>query len=282
MQRTLVTALRMSLIQRAGYRIILMVASSSPAEPAGLEPPLLEAEGVSFSYGGAEPAVLDVDLAIRRGEFVALVGPNGSGKSTLLRLLLDSSGRTPESCVASASIPTTSPIDGASATSLSAKCSRPISGDGQRGRRNGPSRSSGLVAATPSRGSRSRRARARQSRSPTLRIALCTLSGGQQQRVLIAKAFTSDPELLVLDEPVAGVDAESQRLFRDSLVHLVREHGAAVLLVSHELGAVADDLDRVIVMKRRVMFDGPPARPRRDRREPRRARRRSARAGSRI
>ena len=86
------------------------------------------------------------------------------------------------------------------------------------------------------------------------------LSGGQQQRVLIAKALASEPELLVLDEPVAGVDAESQRLFRDSLVHLVLEHGAAVLLVSHELGAVAADLDRVLVMKRSIKFDGPPAR----------------------
>ncbi|MGH9027519.1 MAG: ATP-binding cassette domain-containing protein, partial [Acidimicrobiia bacterium] len=84
------------------------------------------------------------------------------------------------------------------------------------------------------------------------------LSGGQQQRVLIAKALAGDPELLVLDEPVSGVDADSQARFRDSLVHLV-DRGGTVLLVSHELGAVADDLDRVIVMKRGIVFDGPPA-----------------------
>jgi ABC-type multidrug transport system ATPase subunit len=63
-----------------------------------------------------------------------------------------------------------------------------------------------------------------------------------------------------LDEPVAGVDADSQRRFRDSLVHLVREHGSAILLVSHELGAVAADLDRVLVLRRGALaFDGPPA-----------------------
>jgi len=84
------------------------------------------------------------------------------------------------------------------------------------------------------------------------------LSGGQQQRVLIAKALASEPELLILDEPIAGVDAQAQRLFRDSLVHLLRDHGAAVLLVSHELGAVAEDLDRVVVLRRRVLFDGKP------------------------
>jgi zinc transport system ATP-binding protein len=94
--------------------------------------------------------------------------------------------------------------------------------------------------------------------TPLAKRPVRALSGGQQQRVLIAKALASEPELLVLDEPTAGVDAESQQLFRDSLVHLIREHGAAVLLVSHELGAVADDLDRVIVMKRSIMFDGPP------------------------
>ena len=85
------------------------------------------------------------------------------------------------------------------------------------------------------------------------------LSIGQQQRAFIARAFAGEPELLVLDEPIAGVDAESQRRFRDSLVHLIRHHGAGVLLVSHELAAVADVIDRVVVLKRRVVFDGTPA-----------------------
>ena len=102
------------------------------------------------------------------------------------------------------------------------------------------------------------------------------LSGGQQQRVLIAKALAGEPELLVLDEPIAGVDAESQRLFRDSLVHLAADHGAAVLLVSHELGAVAEDLDRVIVLKRTVLFDGTPPDLAARGREPRHPRRRPA------
>ena len=72
-------------------------------------------------------------------------------------------------------------------------------------------------------------------------------------------AFAGEPDLLVLDEPIAGVDAESQRRFRDSITHLIEDHGAGVLLVSHELSAVAPDLDRVVVLKRRVVFDGPPA-----------------------
>jgi zinc transport system ATP-binding protein len=88
---------------------------------------------------------------------------------------------------------------------------------------------------------------------------LSSLSVGQQQRVFIARAFASEPGLLVLDEPIAGVDADSQKRFRESLVHLVHEHGAAVILVSHELGVVAQDLARVVVLKRRILFDDSPA-----------------------
>src|SRR5436190_2127556 len=84
------------------------------------------------------------------------------------------------------------------------------------------------------------------------------LSGGQQQRTFIARTFASEPDLMVLDEPIAGIDRESQERFRDSLTHLIAEHGAGVLLVSHELSAVARDLDRVIVLRHRVLFDGPP------------------------
>ena len=89
--------------------------------------------------------------------------------------------------------------------------------------------------------------------------SLDELSGGQRQRAFIAKALATEPELLVLDEPTAGVDADSQARFRDALVDLARTQGGAVLLVSHELGAVADDLDRVVVLRHgEIVFDGAP------------------------
>ena len=103
------------------------------------------------------------------------------------------------------------------------------------------------------------RDRVRRARGPRRRDPLNELSIGQQQRAFIARAFAGEPALLVLDEPIAGVDAESQRRFRDSLVHLIRQHGAGVLLVSHELAAVADVIDRVVVLKERVVFDGSPS-----------------------
>jgi zinc transport system ATP-binding protein len=220
---------------------------------------VLEARDVSYAYGH-DPVVAHVDLAVAPGEFVALAGPNGSGKSTLLRLLLgllrpdggvvrcfDTDprhvrdrwriGYVPQRQVLAPDLPVT--VQEVVATGMLVKRGwwrRPRTAD------------------------RAAVAHALESvaLAPLADRPVRDLSGGQQQRVLIAKALASEPELLVLDEPVAGVDVESQALFRDSLVHLVREHGAAVLLVSHELGAVADDLDRVVVMRRSVLFDGPP------------------------
>ena len=85
------------------------------------------------------------------------------------------------------------------------------------------------------------------------------LSGGQQQRVLIAKAFAGEPKILILDEPTAGVDANSQELFKSALTHSIKEHNVTVLLVSHELTAVSQIVDQVIVLKNKILFDGPPS-----------------------
>jgi zinc transport system ATP-binding protein len=87
---------------------------------------------------------------------------------------------------------------------------------------------------------------------------MAELSGGQQQRAYIAKALAGEPELLVLDEPIAGVDADSQRQFRAAVI-AARQRGGTVVLVSHELGAVAKDLDRVLLLRGGAIgFDGPP------------------------
>jgi len=84
------------------------------------------------------------------------------------------------------------------------------------------------------------------------------LSGGQHQRVLIARALASEPELLIMDEPMAGVDLASQEV----LAHTLREQvagGATVLLVLHELGPLEPLIDRAVVLRDGcVMHDGPP------------------------
>jgi zinc transport system ATP-binding protein len=222
--------------------------------------PVLSARGLSFAYG-TDPVLEDVGMELAPGEFVALVGPNGSGKSTLVRVLVGllaaasgtvrlfdeqpdrlrqrwRIGYVPQRLRLTPDVPVT--VEEVVAAGRLAR-----QGWWRRAR---PVDHAAVDHALES-----------VALADLRRRPLAELSGGQQQRVLIAKALASEPELLILDEPVAGVDAASQRQIRDSLVHLVEEHGAAVLLVSHELGAVADDLDRVIVLKRRVVFDGPPA-----------------------
>ncbi len=236
-----------------------MSLSAAP-DRAGTEP-LVEARGVSYAYGST-PVVEDVDLDVRRGEFVALVGPNGSGKSTLLRVLLGALrpargsvhllgrpasevkdrwriGYVPQRPTLAPDVPATV---------------REIVTTGRLARRGWwrPLRSGDVEAVD--------HALESVGLDELAAHPITQLSGGQQQRVFIARAFAGEPEFLVLDEPIAGIDAESQRRFKDSIVHLIGDHGAGVLLVSHELSAVADVIDRVIVLKRRVLFDGPPAR----------------------
>lgn len=223
-------------------------------------PVLLEARNVTFGY--SRVAVLkDVTLSVRPGEFVALVGPNGSGKSTLLRILLGT--LTPQT--GSVSLFGSPPRDLHERGRLGYVPQRPSLASEV------PATVEEIVAAGRLEQRGWWRRLKDEDRSAVMHALesvgladladrpLNELSGGQQQRAFIARAFASDPRLLVLDEPIAGVDAESQRRFRDSLVHLVEEHGAGVLLVSHELSAVARDLDRVVVLKGSVLFDGPPA-----------------------
>jgi zinc transport system ATP-binding protein len=222
--------------------------------------PLVEAKQVSFSYGATE-VLRDVSLAVRPHEFVALVGPNGSGKSTLLKVLLGlirptsgtvailgrpparlterwRIGYVPQRPELASDIPVTvEEVVAAGRLARRGWWRRIRASDRELTEHAVDSVALGPLSARP----------------------IGELSGGQQQRAFIARAFASEPDLLLLDEPIAGIDRESQTRFRNSLAHLIAEHGAGVLLVSHELSAVAQDLDRVIVLKQRVLFDGPPS-----------------------
>ncbi len=221
---------------------------------------VLAADDVSFSF--RDMPVLDhLSFGVGAGEFVALAGPNGSGKTTLIRILLGllapRSGRV--------TLLGSEPGGLTDRWRVGYVPQRPTVVDFL------PATVADVVAA-------GRLGRRRWWRAPTVadRLAvdgaldavalgdlrhrrLAELSGGQQQRAFIAKALAGEPELLVLDEPTAGVDAESQLRFRDALV-AARQRGGTVLLVSHDLGAVADDLDRILLIRHgSVSFDGTPA-----------------------
>jgi zinc transport system ATP-binding protein len=87
---------------------------------------------------------------------------------------------------------------------------------------------------------------------------LRTLSGGMQQRAFIAKALAGEPSLLVLDEPTTGVDAESQESLAALLDELHSELGVTIVYVSHEFGAVERFVQRLVLVRRTIVFDGAP------------------------
>jgi len=87
---------------------------------------------------------------------------------------------------------------------------------------------------------------------------LATLSGGQQQRAFIAKALAGEPSLLVLDEPTTGVDVDAQEALATLLDALRRELRVTILYVSHEFGAVERFVERLVLVRGAIVFDGPP------------------------
>jgi zinc transport system ATP-binding protein len=88
---------------------------------------------------------------------------------------------------------------------------------------------------------------------------LTRLSGGQQQRAFIAKALAAEPRLLALDEPTTGVDVAAQEALAGLLERLHRELGVTILYVSHEFGAIEHVVQRLVLVRERIVFDGPPA-----------------------
>jgi zinc transport system ATP-binding protein len=224
-----------------------------PAAPR----PVLQAVDLSVELGGL-PVLRGVDLTVRAGEAVALLGGNGSGKSTLVRALL---GLTPLSRGSVELFGTPLPrfrswakvgyVPQRSTAGFNGAKVREVVAAGRLAHRRPfvPPRASDRAAVS--------RALHAVDLSERAGEDLAVLSGGQQQRVLIARALAGEPELLVLDEPTAGVDLAHQGVLAAVLADLVAA-GTAVLVVLHEIGSLADLVGRGVVLREgRVALDGP-------------------------
>ncbi len=222
--------------------------------------PLISLASASFGY--ADRRVVDgVTLSQGPGEVVALLGPNGSGKTTLVKGLLGLSehlggevdlfgtplgrfrdkpriGYVPQHHSLSASVRATV---------------REVVEIGRLPLRPWWARSTGADAAAVDDALDAVGLRDREREDVT------SLSGGQQRRVLIARALASGPDLLVMDEPTAGVDAANQRILAEVLGALAAR-GTSMLIVTHELAALRDVVTRIVCMDGgHVDFDGTPA-----------------------
>jgi zinc transport system ATP-binding protein len=224
-------------------------------------PLAVETRSLSFAYGQGPPVLEDVDLSVERGQFVAIAGPNGGGKTTLLRIVLGierpSAGEAllfGEPAHRFSRRETIGYLAQRAQLGVSAPATvREVVAAGRLPR-------IGLVARA---GRRDRelvdQAIDRVGLTEAAHRPLARLSGGQQQRAFIAKALATEPELLVLDEPTTGVDAEAQEAFAALLDRLQRELGVTILYVSHEFGAVERFVERIVLVRGGIVFDGKPS-----------------------
>jgi zinc transport system ATP-binding protein len=232
------------------------VDATDDAVPTGTtDTPVVDVDGVSFGYTST-PVVEDVSMRVDAGEYVAVVGPNGSGKSTLLKIVLGL--LRPDGGDASLFGEPAHAFDdgqriGYVAQHASASKEMPITVREVVNMGRYPHVGFGRLDAED-------RAIVEQSletvgMSAFANRRVTNLSGGQRQRAFIARALASEADLLVLDEPTVGVDAESVDAFYD-LLDALHEDGITVLLVEHDLNAVVRHADRVVCINREVYFDG--------------------------
>ncbi len=218
--------------------------------------PVLQVDDLSVLLGRL-PVLRGISLTVRTGEAVALLGGNGSGKSTLVRSVLG-----------------LLPIERGSVALFGQPLGRfrRWSRVGYVPQRSAAAASGATVAEIVSSGRLSlrhpfllRSARDKAAVRAALdlvgmggraRSDVRELSGGQQQRVLIARALAGEPELLVLDEPTAGVDLEHQRVLADVISARVSA-GLTVVVVLHEIGPLTPLIDRGVVLREgRIVAQG--------------------------
>ena len=223
-------------------------------------PLAVELSDVSFGYRPNQPVLEDVDLRLAEGDFVAIAGPNGGGKTTLIRIVLGL--ERPSTGAALLFGEPAHRYSRRRALGYLAQRSE-VGGDAPATVREVVSAgrlASGRLVGALRRGDRELVAESisRVGLEPVADAPLRTLSGGMQQRAFIAKALAGEPSLLVLDEPTTGVDAEAQESLAVLLADLHRELGVTIVYVSHEFGAVEEHVERLVLVRRTIVFDGPP------------------------
>ena len=218
---------------------------------------IIEVVDVSFSYGN-EDVLSGISLDVHQGDYLGLVGPNGAGKTTLLRAMLgeiphkgslqfqhsDGSsfgkpkiGYVPQNLDIDKSTPV-------SVTDLFTSVSSrfPVWLGNSVKTRQHTARMLELVGA-----------------ANLVKMKIGELSGGQLQRVMLALALFPAPDLLLLDEPMSGMDKSGVEIFYRTVSQLRRDYHLSIFVVSHDMAEIANFADRMILLNHRILKEGKPA-----------------------
>lgn len=222
---------------------------------------IIEVQSVSFGYAGGELALKNIDLNIHAGDYLGIIGPNGGGKTTLLKIMLGlfppaagavrlfgqpvekfkdwpRIGYVPQKAVQfDAAFPATAE----EVVAMGRAARRGIL------RRLARTDKEKITNALTQVGLASERHR-----------LIGDLSGGEQQRVFIARALAGEPEIIFLDEPTAGVDVRAQEEFYALLKKLNQTLGLTLILVSHDIDAVAHEATELACINQTLIYHGSP------------------------
>lgn len=213
---------------------------------------IISIKNVSFSYSGGVNVLENLSFDIYKKDFIAIIGANGSGKSTLLKLILkelnpsdgeifisstniknfkewDTIGYVPQ--INAGNIPGF-PITALEIATLNLYNKMGFFKF---------SRKSHIELA--------KRALSQVNMLDFANTPMNKMSGGQQQRIMIAKSLINNPKILIFDEPTTGIDKESKDQLFKILTHLNRIHGITILLVTHELEIMKDNLTKVVEIR---------------------------------
>ena len=213
---------------------------------------IISIKNVSFSYSGGVNVLENLSFDIYKKDFIAIIGANGSGKSTLLKLILkelnpsdgeifisstniknfkewDTIGYVPQ--INAGNIPGF-PITALEIVTL-----------------NLYNKMGFFKFSRKSHIELVKRALSQVNMLDFANTPMNKMSGGQQQRIMIAKSLINNPKILIFDEPTTGIDKESKDQLFKILTHLNRIHGITILLVTHELEIMKDNLTKVVEIR---------------------------------
>ena len=201
---------------------------------------LLEGRGIGHGFGG-NAVLSDIEISVSPGEIVTLIGPNGAGKTTLIRILLglirpDTGTVARQSGLIVGYLPQQLDIDPIlplNVRRLLQLTSRP---DADR-----------MTQALEEVGA-----------AHLIEQAVQGLSGGELQRVLLARALARNPNLLVLDEPIQGIDLAGQTELYELIARIRTQRNCGVLMISHDLHLVMASTDRVVCINHHLCCSGQP------------------------